>query len=154
MKHLLFLFFCFTLLNLSGQEGVLKLDLRKLAVRPQKFVTVEKQSGGLVAKFPSRTSGNTTPGFSFDLPEDYSPYSVFIVKAALADGSAKAVSIRLDDKENKRTFQGFKVMGKEPVEYRIPLKKVNKGKMKSGIIYLSNPADESAFMISEIKLSK
>ena len=85
MKHLLFLFFCFTLLNLSGQEGVLKLDLRKLAVRPQKFVTVEKQNGGLVAKFPSRTSGNTTPGFSFDLPEDCSPYSVFIVKAALAD---------------------------------------------------------------------
>lgn len=154
MKHLLFLIFCFTFLNLSGQEGVLKLDLRKLAVRPQKFVTVEKQNGGLVAKFPSRTSGNTTPGFSFDLPEDCSPYSVFIVKAALADGSAKAVSIRLDDKENKRTFQGFKVTGKEPVEYRIPLKKVNKGKMKSGIIYLSNPADESAFMISEIKLSK
>ena len=83
MKHLLFLFLCFTLLNLSGQEGVLKLDLRKLAVRPQKFVTVEKQNGGLVAKFPSRTSGNTTPGFSFDLPEDCSPYSVFIVKAAL-----------------------------------------------------------------------
>ena len=76
------------------------------------------------------------------------------MKAALADGSAKAVIIRLDDKENKRTFQGFKVTGKEPVEYRIPLEKVNKGKMKSGIISLSNPADESAFTISEIKLSK
>ena len=154
MKHLLFLFFCFALFTLSGQEGVLRFDLRKLAVRPQKFVTVEKRNEGLVAKFPSRTSGNATPGFSFDLPEDCSLYNAFIVKAALVDGSVKAVSIRLDDKENKRTFKGFKVAGKESAEYRIPLEKVNRSKMKSVIFYVSNPAGESTFAVGEIRLSK